>query len=99
MICVKIPRSSRRYELIPPTLRSAALRKFVAEQAATPNGEYGGGLERGHLIRPIGAVLKLIHCDHAEDKTGPKFEASFEVNCIGGEERVCLLVWQISTRI
>lgn len=44
-----------------------------------PPGDNGGGLERGDLIRPIGAVLKFIHCDHAEDKTGPKFEASFEV--------------------
>lgn len=70
---------SYRYELIPPDLRSAALRRFVAEQAAVPPGDNGGGLERGDLIRPIGAVLKFIHCDHAEDKTGPKFEASFEV--------------------
>ena len=40
----------------------------------------GGGLERGDLIRPTGAVLKFIHCDHTEDVIGPKFEASFEVS-------------------
>lgn len=68
-----------RYELIPPLLRSAALRRFVAEQAVSPPGYNGGGLERGDLVRPIGAVLKFIHCDNAEDKTGPRFEASFEV--------------------
>lgn len=45
-----------------------------------PPGDNGGGLERGDLIRPIGAVLKFIHCDHADDVTGPKFEASFEVS-------------------
>ena len=45
-----------------------------------PPGDNGGGLERGDLIRPIGAVLKFIHCDHADDVTGPNFEASFEVS-------------------
>lgn len=71
---------SSRYELVPPDLRSEALRRFVAEQAVVPAGKTGGGLERGDLIRPIGAVLKFIHCDHPEDLTGPKFEASFEVS-------------------
>lgn len=65
--------------MVPPDLRSDALRRFVAEQAAVPAGRTGGGLERGDLIRPIGSVLKFIHCDHSEDKTGPKFEASLEV--------------------
>lgn len=49
-----------------------------------PAGENGGGLERGDLIRPTGAVLKFIHSDDPADKTGPKFEASFEV---GDENR------------
>lgn len=44
-----------------------------------PPGDNGGGLERGDLIRPTGAVLKVIHSDDPEDKAGPKFEASFEV--------------------
>ncbi|CAM9992955.1 unnamed protein product, partial [Ectocarpus fasciculatus] len=26
------------------------------------------------------AVLKVIHCDHPDDKTGPKLEASFEMD-------------------
>lgn len=68
-----------RFELIPPEKRSAALRRFVAEQAVAPPGDDGGGLKRGDLIRPTGAVLKFIHSDDPEDKAGPKFEASFEV--------------------
>lgn len=79
------PRSNEpsRYELIPAQFRSDALRRFVAEQAVAPPGDNGGGLERGDLIRPIGAVLKVIHCDHPDDKTGPKLEASFEVGVVG----------------
>lgn len=68
-------------------MRSAALRKFVAEQALAPPGENGGGLERGDLIRPTGAVLKFIHSDDPEDKNGPKFEASFEVRGSRGNKR------------
>lgn len=52
----------------------------MAQQAVAPAGDSGGGLERGDLIRPTGAVLKVIHSDDPDDKTGPKFEASFEVN-------------------
>ena len=52
---------------------------FVAKQAVAPAGELGGGLERGDIIRPTGAVLMFIHSDNPDDKTGPKFEASFEV--------------------
>lgn len=44
-----------------------------------PPGDNGGGLERGDLIRPTGALLKFIHSDDPDDKTGPMFEASFEV--------------------
>jgi len=73
------PNKMLRFELIPAERRSAALRGFVAEQAVAPAGENGGGLERGDLIRPTGAVLKFIHSDDPADKTGPKFEASFEV--------------------
>ncbi len=73
-----------RFELIPTERRSAALGGFVAEQAVAPAGENGGGLERGDLIRPTGAVLKFIHSDDPDDKAGPKFEASFEV---GDEDR------------
>eukprot|EP00752_Nemacystus_decipiens_P006311 g5691.t1 len=69
-----------RFELIAPEMRSAALRRFVAEQAVAPSGDNGGGLERGDLIRPTGAVLKFIHSDDPDDKTGPKFEASFEMD-------------------
>ncbi|CAM9605272.1 unnamed protein product, partial [Scytosiphon promiscuus] len=69
-----------RYELIPKEIRSDALRRLVAEQARAPSGKNGGGLDRGDLIRPTGALLKFIHCDHPDDKTGPKFEASFEMD-------------------
>lgn len=61
-------------------MRSEALRKFVTEQAVSPAGETGGGLERGDLIRPTGAVLKFIHNDDPDDKEGPMFEALFEVS-------------------
>lgn len=52
---------------------------FVARQAVAPAGECGGGLERGDIVRPTGAVLMFIHRDEPDDKTGPTFEASFEV--------------------
>ena len=52
---------------------------FVSKQAVAPMGDHGGGLERGDIIRPTGAVLMFIHRDDPDDKTGPKFEASFEV--------------------
>lgn len=71
-----------RFELVPEETRSDALRKFVGEQAkALPaDDDNGGGLKRGFLIQPIGAVLKFIHSDDPDDKTGPKFEATFEVS-------------------
>ncbi|CAM9617791.1 unnamed protein product, partial [Ectocarpus fasciculatus] len=69
-----------RFALLPTERRSSALRDFVAQQAVTPTGDNGGGLERGDLIRPTGAVLKFIHSDDPDDKTGPKFEASFEMD-------------------
>ncbi|CAM9966321.1 unnamed protein product, partial [Laminaria digitata] len=55
------------------------------EQAASPKGvgnENGGGLEWGHVIRPTGAVLRVIHSDDPTDKKGPVVEASFEVDDI-----------------
>lgn len=90
-----------RFGLVPPEMRSAALRRFVSDQSVTPPGDNGGGLERGDLIRPTGAVLKFIHSDNPEDKTGPKFEASFEVRGAGkgfGRELLSgiLLVWTSS---
>lgn len=87
-----------RYQLIPEQFRSDALRRFVAEQAVAPPGDNGEGLARGDLIRPIGAVLKVIHCDHPDDKTGPKLEASFEVGgcrrrgLYGEREMLCSLL-------
>ena len=53
---------------------------FVAEQAVAPAGEHWGGLERGDIIRPTGAVLMFIHNDDPDDTTGPKFEVSFEAS-------------------
>lgn len=75
----------KRFELLPAGIRSAALRGFVAEQAASPKGpgnENGGGLEWGHVIRPTGAVLRVIHSDDPGDKKGPVLEASFEVRLV-----------------
>lgn len=80
--------TEQRYELIAKEIRSDALRRFVAEQAKAHPGKNGGGLERGDLIRPTGALLKFVHCDHPDDKTGPKFEASFEVNQVGFCSRI-----------
>ena len=71
-----------RFELLPAESRSAALRGFVAEQASYPRevgDDNGGGLELGHVIRPTGAVLRVIHSDNPEDTKGPVVEASFEV--------------------
>eukprot|EP00903_Cladosiphon_okamuranus_P017946 g16513.t1 len=69
-----------RFELVPPEMRSTALRRFVEEQAVAPSEDDGGRLKRGDLIRPTGAVLRFTHSDDPEDKAGPKFEASFEMD-------------------
>ena len=74
-----VPFSTPRFELIGAEDRIAAMTRFVAEQSVAPGGEHGGGLERGDLVRPTGAVLMFIHSDDPADKTGPKIEASFEV--------------------
>lgn len=56
------------------------MRAFVGDQAVIPEGDNGGGLERGDILRPTRAVLKFIHNDDPNDSSGPMFEAFFEVN-------------------
>ena len=67
-----------RFADVIPERRSSALRDFIKDQADVSSGEEGG-LAHGHLIRPTGAVLKLIHSDDPQDTKGPMFEVSFEV--------------------
>lgn len=61
------------------------LREFVTRQGVVPEGDNGGGLARGDLIRPTKAALKFIHNDDPDDEEGPKFEATFEVRPLLGD--------------